>query len=81
MYWVDLAILGILQFFERPSSYASRTLIPSGPQSVTGAEEARFSMNNIHRKPGFFHPAPGGIMAILNNQSDSDLLFDVELLS
>ncbi len=32
MYLVDVAIIEIIQFTKHPSSYASRTLIPSGPQ-------------------------------------------------
>ena len=30
---VEVAIIRIIQFTERPSSYASRTLIPSGPRN------------------------------------------------
>ena len=33
MYLVDVAMIRIIQFTERPSSYVSRTLTPSGPLS------------------------------------------------
>ena len=65
---IYVAIIRIIEFTKRPSSYASRTLIPSGPQSVNAwsKEGARSSMNCVHRRPGSFDsmliiPAPGGI--------------------